>query len=224
MNINWRLVALGGLLAALFVVDAVLMRMGYFLSIDHSMLRLLRHADARHSFAGPPWVLKLAIGLTTLGGGAVRAPVTIAAVLVLGLRHRGREAALLAFAVAGGAIALPILKVLFDRPRPDLIWHLVVQGDWSFPSGHSMGSMILYPLLGYIAGSTRGQPRAILLASLGVGLALLIGASRVVLGVHWASDVIGGWLIGGAVLLAALGIFRRPLIPLDQQIAARRGL
>ena len=223
MNINWRMVGLAGVLAALFVVDAVLMRSGQLMHIDHALLRALRHPDARHTLLGPAWGLKLAIGLTTLGAGSVRAPVTIAAALVLGLRHRGREAAMLASAVAGGALALPILKALFDRPRPDLLWHLVVQGDWSFPSGHAMGSMILYPLLGYIAGTTRGPARAGLLAALGVILSLLIGMSRVVLGVHWASDVVGGWLIGGAVLLAALGIFRRPLIPLDQQVAARRG-
>ncbi|WP_174275302.1 phosphatase PAP2 family protein, partial [Sphingomonas bacterium] len=112
-------------------------------------------------------------------------------------------------AVASGALALPLLKLMFDRPRPDFLWHLVTEKDWSFPSGHAMGSMILYPLLGAIAGSTRGRARSCWLAGLGMLVALTIGASRVVLGVHWISDVIGGWLIGLA-WLCAVGAIARP--------------
>ena len=73
MNINWRMVGLAGVLAALFVVDAVLMRSGQLKHIDHALLRALRHPDARHTLLGPAWGLKLAIGLTTLGAGSVRA-------------------------------------------------------------------------------------------------------------------------------------------------------
>lgn len=211
MNVDYRMVALAGVLAALFVADAVAMHLGLTHALDHALLGALRKADRGHGLLGPRWNLKLFVGITALGGASVRAPLTIAAALVLGLRHRGREAAMLAFAVAGGAIALPILKALFDRARPDLVWHLVTESDWSFPSGHSMGAMILYPLLGAIAGATRGKRRARLLACLGVMVALAVGASRVVLGVHWASDVIGGWLIGGAVAVAAAGVFRKPL-------------
>jgi undecaprenyl-diphosphatase len=211
VNVNWRIVSVGALLALLFVAEAIVMREGLTYRLDHRLLGWLRHNDKVHSFAGKAWQLKWLIGVTTLGGGSVRAPVTIAAALVLGLRQRGREAAMLAFAVGGGAIALPVLKVMFDRPRPDLLWHLVVQGDWSFPSGHSMGSMILYPLLGYIAGTSRGPVRARWLAVLGVLVAVAVGVTRVLLGVHWASDVIGGWLIGGAVAVAAVGVFRKPL-------------
>jgi undecaprenyl-diphosphatase len=220
MNINWRLVAAGGVLALLFVAVAVAMRLGLFRHFDRTMLAILRSPDVRHTLLGPPWLLKMVIGVTTLGAGAVRTPVAIAAALVLALRQRGREAAMLAFAVTSGAIALPVLKLLFDRPRPDLLWHLVNETTWSFPSGHAMGAMILYPLLGYIAGYGRGTTRAGGLAVAGVLLTLLIGMTRIVLGVHWASDVIGGWLIGGAFALVTVGLFRRPKRPLDQQVAA----
>lgn len=211
MNVNWRLVAVGGAPAALFVAWAIAMRMGLTYGLDHQLLALLRRADKTHSFVGSRAELKMLVGVTTLGGGTVRALVTITAALVLGLRHRGREAAMLAFAVAGGALAMPLLKILFDRPRPDFLWHLVMETTRSFPSGHAMGAMILYPLLGYIAGTTRGRGRAALLAGLGVVIGLLVGATRVLLGVHWASDVIGGWLIGGAVAVVAVGVFRKPL-------------
>ena len=199
-----------GAFAALFVADAVAMRMGITRALDHHLLVALRQPGNAHRLVGPSWDLKWFIAITTLGAASVRAPVTIAAALVLALRGRGREAAMLAIPVAGGAILLPLLKLLFDRPRPDLFWHLVVQSDWSFPSGHSMGSMILYPLLGYVAGATRGPGRAWSLAGLGMVLALLIGATRVLLGVHWASDVLGGWLIGCAIAALSFAFFCRP--------------
>lgn len=199
-----------GGLAALFVVDAIAMRTGLLRPFDHHLLVALRQPGHARQLIGPAWGLKLFIAITTLGGASVRAPVTIASALVLGLRARGREAAMLAFAVGGGAILLPFLKIAFDRPRPDLFWHLVVQTDWSFPSGHSMGSMILYPLLGHIAGINRSRARARWLAAAGVLLALLIGATRILLGVHWASDVIGGWLIGGAIATLAFAVFGKP--------------
>jgi undecaprenyl-diphosphatase len=206
MRVDRTKMVIAGGLAALFVVDAVAMHTGLLRPLDHHLLVALRQPGHSRQLIGPAWGLKLFIAITTLGGASVRAPVTIAAALVLALRERGREAAMLAFAVAGGAIVLPILKVLFDRARPDLFWHLVVQTDWSFPSGHSMGSMILYPLLGHIAGIGRGRARARWLAALSVVLALLIGSTRVLLGVHWASDVIGGWLIGGAVAMLAFAV------------------
>ncbi len=201
------MVVAGGL-AALFIADAVAIRHGLTRPIDHHLLVGMRRKGDIHRLLGPAWDLRLFIAITTLGGASVRAPITIAAALVLALRERGREAAMLALAVAGGAILLPILKIAFDRARPDLLWHLVVQTDWSFPSGHAMGSMILYPLLGHIAGINRSRARG--LAALGVVVALLIGMTRVLLGVHWASDVLGGWLIGGAIAVAAFAAFGKP--------------
>ena len=190
------------LFAALFLLDALAIRDHRLRALDVRMLTAWRHSDARHALIGPPWALKAVIGVTTLGAGVLRGPLTIAAVLVLALRGRGREAALLGGAVAAGAIALPLLKLCFDRPRPAFLWHLVTEDAWSFPSGHAMGSMILYPLLGGIAGATRSAKRSAVLAGAGMIVSLLIGASRVELGVHWMSDVIDGWLIGLALVCA----------------------
>ncbi|NIJ07688.1 undecaprenyl-diphosphatase [Sphingomonas vulcanisoli] len=194
------------LCAGLFLADAVAIHEHWLRALDEHMLKAWRRSDARHALIGPPWALKAVVGITTMGAGVTRAPLTIAAVLVLALRGRGQQAALLGGTVAAGAVALPLLKLCFDRPRPDFLWHLVTENSWSFPSGHAMGSMILYPLLGGIAGATRGHGRAVALAGLGVALSLAVGATRVMLGVHWVSDVIGGWLIGAAFLCAALAI------------------
>lgn len=194
------------LFGALFLIDAVAIHEHWVRALDSRMLTMWRHSDARHALIGPPWALKAVIGITTLGAGVLRAPLTIAAVLVLSLRGRGRDAALLGGTVAAGAAALPLIKLCFDRPRPDFLWHLVTENDWSFPSGHSMGSMILYPLLGGIAGATRGPVRMAALSALGVLISLAVGASRVMLGVHWVSDVIGGWTIGAAFVCGALAI------------------
>lgn len=194
---------------ALFLLDGWAIRAHVFRALDQQMLTMWRQSDARHALIGPKWALKAIIGITTLGSGAVRAPLTIVAVLVLSLRGRGQQAALLGFAVASGAAALPLLKLCFDRPRPDFLWHLTTESDWSFPSGHAMGSIILYPLLGLILGSTNGHKR--LFVAAGFALSFLVGLSRVALGVHWVSDVIGGWLIGIA-WLCAMGALAQPYL------------
>lgn len=180
-----------------FAIEAQLMRMGLTSRMDVIGLEFGRKAGSQ-GFAGAPWLITLLIAITTLGGSLVRPAATILGALALFARGRRRDAVLLAGAIIAGAIALPLLKLLFGRARPAEIWWLVQESHPSFPSGHAMGSMILYPLIGLMIG---GRPRWVIA---GVALALLIGATRILLGVHWTSDVIGGWLIGGVFALGAV--------------------
>ena len=198
---RWQAIA-AAILLLLFLADALAVQTGITRGFDQILLAEMRQTDAAHALLGPHWLLPLTIAITELGGGAVRLPLTIGAVIVLLLRRRKRDALLLGGAVASGAIVLPIVKALFDRARPDLVWHLVAEHDYSFPSGHSMGSMILYSLLGWAI--TRRGPWA----WLGVAIALAVGLTRMLLGVHWGSDVLGGWLLGGAWALAAVAAFK----------------
>lgn len=95
-----------------------------------------------------------------------------------------------------------IQKLLVDRPRPSLEPHLVLVKTQSFPSGHATSSMIFYLALAIaLAGHSRWKRMAIAAAVL---LSLLIGTSRVMLGVHWPSDVVGGWAFGALWVLLAL--------------------
>lgn len=187
------------MLALLFLIEGAMVIAGVTAPLDHHVLAALRAAPAQA--VGADWLLPLAIGLTMIGAAIVRVPLAIGATLWLVARRRARDALALAGAVAIGLAILPLVKELIGRPRPDPAWWLVAASRESFPSGHATGAMLLYPLLGAIAGGRRA-------AVAGIVLALLIGLSRVYLGVHWASDVLGGWLLGGAGALAALALRR----------------
>jgi hypothetical protein len=130
----------------------------------------------------------------------------IGGALVLFVAQRRRDAALLIGAWGLGLLLLSALKMVFARARPDLVFRLVEVNNHSFPSGHAMGAMILYPLLGLLLVRNRSIG-----IWAGLGVAILIGLTRIILGVHWASDVIGGWLLGGAVVLVAAH-FSRPSV------------
>ncbi len=105
--------------------------------------------------------------------------------------------------IALGALFNQVLKRLFQRTRPDLL-RLAEVGGYSFPSGHSMNSMIFYGFIAYLLmKNVRTWSRFLLAAAIGL-LVLLIGISRIYLGVHYASDVLAGFLIGlGWNVLAA---------------------
>lgn len=110
--------------------------------------------------------------------------------LALVVRRRRGDALFFAFAVAG-AMALNFgAKLLFGRARPDLWVSLVPENDYSFPSGHAMGSMALVAALASLAWRTRWRWPVLVVGGLFVAL---VGLSRLYLGVHYPSDVLAGW-------------------------------
>jgi undecaprenyl-diphosphatase len=114
------------------------------------------------------------------------------------LRRERRRDSLLVVAVSAGGLALgPVLKVVVARPRPALHEHVVFVDSWSYPSGHSLNTMVVLGLLTVLAMRERpGWLWRTPLAVLGAFLVFTVGFSRVYLGVHWPSDVLAGWLIG----------------------------
>lgn len=102
-----------------------------------------------------------------------------------------------------------ILKLAIGRIRPDTDYANNLQiVTYSFPSGHAAGSMVAYGLLAYLAWHLLPHPWSyIIVGALGI-LILLIGISRIYLGAHFPSDVIAGWLLGGAALLVILFVLR----------------
>lgn len=95
------------------------------------------------------------------------------------------------------------VKALVARPRPELWPRLVETGGYAFPSGHALAAATFYPLLAWILTRTRPRLRLPALGA-GVAVALLVGFGRLYLGVHWPSDVLGGWLLGGLQCGAAI--------------------
>jgi undecaprenyl-diphosphatase len=125
--------------------------------------------------------------------------ITLAVAGFLVLQRKTHAALFVLVAVGGGLLLSSLLKMGFDRPRPDLVPHGSVVYTASFPSGHSMMAAVTYLTLGALLA--RVQPRRSLklyLLGLAVLLAVAVGVSRVYLGVHWPTDVLAGWALGAA--------------------------
>lgn len=189
-------------------------------TFDQTLLLALRNPTDPSDPLGPAWLEELARDLTALGGTGMLALVTLAVVGFLLLQRKTHAALLLAAAVGGGMILGTLLKLGFERPRPDLVSHAVQVHTYSFPSGHAMLSAVTYLTLGALLA--RVQPRLRIKAYLlliAVLLTVLVGASRVYLGVHWPTDVLAGWTVGAAwaVLcwLIARGLQRRGKVERD---------
>lgn len=149
------------------------------------------------------------IGITELGGVPFSVLFVILISLYLLFKKKRRDLAVwyvLTIALGAGLLN-QLLKFLFQRPRPT-IEHLVEQGGYSFPSGHSMGSMILYGALVFLIVqlSRKRITKWIALACAAI-LVFLIGFSRIYLGVHFPSDVIGGYSLGAAWLTGCISLY-----------------
>lgn len=135
--------------------------------------------------------------------------VAFCAVLLV-LPNRKKYGVPLSLAALGGLAFYKPMKHIFLRARPDAALHLVKQGGFSFPSGHSVTSVIFYGLSIYLLNKhcKNDKFRRILTVICGF-LALTIGPSRIYVGVHWPTDVLAGWCIGGAVLMVSICILER---------------
>ncbi len=184
------------------VLGATLAR-GVQFEFDRAVLLALRHGGAPGVPVGPGWFEQAMLDITALGGGTVLTLVTLAAIGWLLLRRHVLTAALLAAGVVSGSLAIAAAKAIVGRVRPEFVDHLVEAGSASFPSGHSGNSAIVYATLALLlAQITAGRRERLYLAGGALLLVLLIGFSRMYLGVHFPSDVLAGWSFG---LLWALG-------------------
>jgi len=190
------LAAVGGLF--LLVKAASEVSEGDTLAFDRAVLLALRRQGDLATPVGPGWLREAMIDLTSLGSVAV---LTVIAALAVGYLLAARKPALAAFtlgAVGGGAILGTVLKAVYARSRPDIVAHLVGTHSASFPSGHAMNSAITYLTLAVLLSRAEtSHALRMYLVSVAIGLTLLVGFSRVYLGVHWPTDVAGGWIVGG---------------------------
>lgn len=168
-------------------------------SIDTSILFMMRSPGDLDDPLGPPWVEEMMRDITALGGVAVLTFVTLASAVYLYLIRR-KDLMLYLLAAAGtGTLFSNLLKAGFGRPRPDVVPHEIVVYTASFPSGHSLVAAVIYLTLGVLLAEaqTRYRLKAYIL-SVAIMLTLLVGISRIYLGVHWPSDVLAGWLAGSS--------------------------
>jgi undecaprenyl-diphosphatase len=191
------LLAAGAVWLFLELADEVLE--GDTAGVDEQLLLALRASNDTSDPLGPPWFEELARDITGLGGAAILTLLTLASAGFLALQRKLHLAVYLLLAVGSGALLSTLLKMGFDRPRPELVAHGQAVYTSSFPSGHSMLSALAFLTLGALlaSGQTNLPVRAYLIG-LAAFLTMLVGASRVYLGVHWPTDVLAGWTAGAA--------------------------
>lgn len=200
---------LGGLLLALlgwgFIEISGEMLEGDTHAVD---LKFLRAAQSLR--ATQPWLTGVMRDFSSLGSAAVMTLFTSVTVGYLLLTSKRAMALLVAAAVITGALGIAWLKLGFGRARPSAEFAELIASGLSFPSGHAGVSAIVFLTLGALLASTRIQAieRTYILGSAAL-MSLLVGMSRIALGVHWATDVLAGWAFGAAWALVWLLLVRR---------------
>ncbi|WBB74070.1 phosphatase PAP2 family protein [Micromonospora sp. WMMD1128] len=184
--------------------------------------------DAFHGYAvgHPAWVRAMTVWTHVFGPGPLR---VAAAVVVIWLLRRGaRRLAVwvVATMVAGGLLGA-LLKLLVGRDRPDLLEPVARAAGYSFPSGHALtAALAAGVLLLVFLPFARGGAGRVALWTAAALLTVVTGLSRIALGVHWTSDVVGGWVLGAAVVAATAAGFttwrpgagHRPVRPLQEGV------
>ena len=169
------------------------------IAFDRWLMVDFRQASDLSRPIGPPWLLDVVRDITALGSTAVLALlVTIVTTFLFatGKRHAGL---FVLTTVLSGALLNTLLKLAFARARPDLVTPLTQVSTLSFPSGHAASSAVCYLTLGLMLAQTQASRSVrIHLIMTAAILTLLVGVSRIYLGVHYPSDVLAGWCFGTA--------------------------
>src|SRR5215217_3068060 len=163
-------------------------------------------ADALHTYAsGAPGLTNSFRVVSVLGSLEALALVGVLVAVALLVQRNWLTLAAWSVVVLGGEVLNLLLKDLFARPRPSFEHPLVVETSYSFPSGQAMESLVVYGMLAYFAVLTSRSQRMRVVSVCGAAVVVaLIGFSRVYLGAHYVSDVVGGFAAGGAWLSAVI--------------------
>lgn len=205
------LVAVGSLLLFAFIKIADEVVEGETRTFDEAAILLaLRTPGDISQPIGPLWLHEVVRDFTALGSTGVLAIFTLGVVSWLLFSRRPRTAGLVLASVVGGVAVTSLLKWSFCRPRPDLVPHSVAVFTNSFPSGHAMMSAVVYLTLGILVARTqRTIALKVYVLALAMFLTMLVGLSRIYLGVHWPSDVLAGWTVGASWALICSFVLSR---------------
>ncbi|HET7394658.1 MAG TPA: phosphatase PAP2 family protein [Candidatus Binatia bacterium] len=190
-------VSVGALLVFAEFVDRVVE--GDTRAFDESVLLAFRDPNNPSHSIGPAWLQIMFRDITPLGGYAVVLLISLAVIGYLLMDGKRGAALWVLVSVSGGAVISNLLKLAIERPRPDLVARLVEVNTSSFPSGHATLAAVTYLTLGALLSRVEARRRAkVYVLTVAVVLTVLIGVSRIYLGVHWPTDVLAGWCVGAA--------------------------
>ena len=170
-------------------------------------MQVLQRAQALR--AGHPWLAEFMRDLSGLGSTVVLTLFTLATVGYLALVSQRAMAIFVATSAISGTVLVSVFKAAFGRIRPDSAYAELAASGLSFPSGHASMSALVFLTMGALLASShkRVSERVYILMTAGL-MTLLVGLSRVALGVHYATDVLGGWAFGSAWAIAWLLLAR----------------
>lgn len=185
-------------------------------ALDQAILLTFRTQGDLSRPIGPEWLQELVRDITALGSPGVLAIISLAVVGWLLFSGKRGMAVFVLVSVAGGGAFSSLLKFGFARPRPDLFPPATTVFTSSFPSGHAMLSALVYLTIGnLVASSQTSVSMKIYTMSLALTVTVLVGLSRIYLGVHWPSDVMAGWAVGACwallcwLVMSRLGVQAR---------------
>lgn len=189
--------AAGGVYIFLALADEV--SENELLRFDSAFLLLFRNPADISDPLGPAWLERTVLEITTLGGYPVLVTLVSAVVGFLLVSRKFGPALFAAVSIATGTLASHLLKIAYDRPRPDVVDHLVQTHTASFPSGHATMSAVVYlTLASLIVRLVDDVAVRVYVLAVAFLLTFAVGMSRIYLGVHWPSDVVAGWALGVA--------------------------
>lgn len=193
------LIVLFAILASLWVFSELASGVveGEVAEFDHLVLLSLRNPADLNDPLGPRWVEQIGRDITALGSMVIVGLLTLAIAGYLILDDKRHAAAVIMVATLGAMGVSGLLKSVFERDRPDLVPHGTLVYTASFPSGHATLAASSYLTLGALLARIQRRKRIkayILLVA--ISLTLLVGGSRIYLGVHWPTDVLAGWTLG----------------------------
>lgn len=204
-----------------FLGLALLIASGHSFAFDRSLVLLLRNADDLATPLGPAWLAEAMRDVSGLGSFVGLGFMTIAASLTLSLCAHRRLALGLVVTVLSATLVSTVLKLLIGRERPDIVPHAALTFTASFPSGHAfLSAVTLLSIAGFIGLAARREDITRLCAVLAWVMILLIGFSRVYLGVHWPTDVLAGWCLGLAWSSLAIAWLGRSMAEAERLAAA----
>ncbi len=182
----------------LFVTTAAGIALNYYgpFKIEESILLFFRRSNDISQLSGPAWVQSIWSVISWSGNTLPRVITALLGIIIFLLFRRWKDAFFISGVLLSGFLFSTLLKLWIARPRPEIVPHLDYVKTASFPSGHALNSTLFYLTMVVVIApllSKKNYRRVLYICA--IALSLATGISRLALGVHWPTDVIGGWII-----------------------------